>query len=244
MRHKLLIVWYVLLIILIVELAAYGITAFIADNYRKLVWERFNAGVKEYHEVDASLPYAGIINRCARAEGISAQAVAAVIQAESSFQPRAVSSTGAQGLMQIIPSTWRQINSEINACAGRHAGECTKDCYYNPELNIMIGTAYLGRLYRSYNGDMVKALAAYNAGPGEVKRFNGVPPFKETNNYIERIITYWYKMQNKQPPPYIERSGYWKDISSTLVWTCGITLFLIGFTMWRLLRSYHSWRWR
>lgn len=244
MRHKLLIIWYALLIILIVELAAYGITAFIADNYRKLVWERFNAGVKEYHEVDVSLPYAGIINRCARAEGISAQVVAAVIQAESSFQPRAVSSTGAQGLMQIIPSTWRQVNNEIKACAGRHGGECTSDCYYNPELNITIGTAYLGRLYRSYNGDMVKALAAYNAGPGEVKRFNGVPPFRETNSYIERIIHYWYKMQNKQPPPYIEKSGYWKDVRSTLVWACGLTLFLIGVTMWRLLRSYNSWRWR
>ncbi|MPM67486.1 Membrane-bound lytic murein transglycosylase C [bioreactor metagenome] len=209
-----------------------------------MLWERFNAGVKEYQEVNGLLPYADLINRYSRTEGISGQAVAAVIQAESPFQPRAVSSAGAHGLMQVIPSTWRQVNNEIKACTGRHTGECSRDCYFNPELNIRIGTAYLAQLYKAYNGDMVLALAAYNAGPGEVNRYNGVPPYRETNDYIDRIITYWYKAQNKPLPAYGLKSDYWKEVRSNLGWLCVLTGALIGLIIWRLLKRYRSWRWR
>ncbi|NLP40587.1 MAG: lytic transglycosylase domain-containing protein [Veillonellaceae bacterium] len=244
MRHKLLTVWYALLVIFVLELAIYGVADFMADSYRKLLRERFNGGVKEYHESNGLLPYADLINRYSRAERISGQVVAAVIQAESSFQPRAVSSAGAHGLMQVIPSTWQQVNNEIKACVGRHPGECTRECYFNPELNIRIGTAYLGQLYKTYNGDMVRALAAYNAGPGEVNRYNGVPPFKETNDYIDRIITYWYKAQNKPLPAYSLKSDYWKEVRTNVGWLCVLTAILIGLTILRLLKKYHSWRWR
>ncbi|MPL77058.1 Membrane-bound lytic murein transglycosylase C [bioreactor metagenome] len=244
MRRKLLTVWYALLILFCLELVTYGAVGFMADYYHKLIWERFNAGIKEYREVNSSLPYADFINRASRAEGISGQVVAAVIQAESSFQPRALSRSGAYGLMQVIPSTWRQVNNQIKACTGRHAGDCTSDCYFNPEINITIGTAYLGQLYKSYNGDMVRALAAYNAGPGEVSRYGGVPPFQETNEYIDRIITYWFKAQNKPLPSYSLQSEYWQDVRSTLGWLCLLTAVLIGFVLWRLLKRHHSWRWR
>ncbi|MDD4602081.1 MAG: lytic transglycosylase domain-containing protein, partial [Negativicutes bacterium] len=116
--------------------------------------------------------------------------------------------------------------------------------YFNPEINITIGTAYLGQLYKSYNGDMVRALAAYNAGPGEVSRYGGVPPFQETNEYIDRIITYWFKAQNKPLPSYSLQSEYWQDVRSTLGWLCLLTAVLIGFVLWRLLKRHHSWRWR
>lgn len=244
MRHKLLAVWYILVVVLIVEIAAYGITGFMANSYRKIMWDRFNAGVREWHEADSTLPYAGFINYYSKAAGISGQAVAGVIQAESSFQPRARSSSGAYGLMQIIPSTWRQVNNELKVCAVRHPGECTSECYYDPELNIRIGTAYLSQLYKSFNGDMVLALAAYNAGPGEVSRYGTVPPFKETNDYIDRIITYWYKVQNQPVPAYGLNAAYWKSVQNTLGWWVVFTAALIIFTMWKLFKRHRSWRWR
>lgn len=243
MRQKGLAIWYILLVIFVLELAVYGVAVFMTDSYRRLMWERFNAGVQQYNEVNG-LPYAEIINRCARQYGVDAQVVAAVIKAESSFQSRAQSSSGAFGLMQVIPSTWKQVNNEIKACTGRHQGDCTRECFFNPEINIAIGTAYLGKLYKSYNGDMVRALAAYNAGPGEVERFNGVPPFRETNDYIDRIIIYWYQIQNKPLPGYNLKSEYWKDMSQKLGWLCVFTAILILITMRQLLKRYNSWRWR
>lgn len=242
--RRLLALWYVLLVMLALELVFYGFTGFIADSYRQLLWQRFNEGVKEFHEVGNEVPYAEIINRIARAEGVDGQLVAAVIKAESSFQPKALSSSGAYGLMQIIPATWQQINNEIKACTGRHAGNCTDNCFFNPELNIRIGTAYLSRLYKAHNGEMVLALAAYNAGPGEVSRYNGVPPFTETRNYIELIITYWYSAQNKPLPAYNLKAEYWQDIHSRLGWLSALTAAVIVVLIWRLLKNYRSWRWR
>lgn len=244
MRHRSLSLWYVLLVIFVVEFAAYGLTGLMTNGYRKLMWERFNVGVQEYHDANSGLPYAEMINRYARAEGISGQVVAVVIKAESSFRPRALSSAGAYGLMQIMPSTWRQINNEIKVCVGRHTGECNSDCFFDPELNIRVGTAYLSRLYKANHGDMVLALASYNAGPGEVSRYGGVPPYKETNHYIDRIITYWYTEQHKALPPYGLKAEYWQEVHTTLGWLCAITGGLIGVMIWRLLKRYHSWRWR
>lgn len=121
------------------------------DNYLALVFEA--AGT---HDVDPSL-------------------VAAVIRAESNFDPVAVSRKGAQGLMQLMPATAKRFGVS-NA--------------FDPSQNIHGGTRYLRLLLDRYDGDPELALAAYNAGEGNVEKYDGVPPFRETVEYIRRIARF------------------------------------------------------
>lgn len=98
--------------------------------------------------------------------------IRAVIHAESGFNPKARSRAGAQGLMQLMPATAKELG--------------TTDVWL-PQQNIQAGSAYLARLLQQFNGDRRLALAAYNAGPGAVSRYAGVPPFAETRAYLERV---------------------------------------------------------
>ncbi len=237
-------IWYILLIVLALEIAAYGLSCLVSERYHKTVLERFNAGASEWREADKNLPYSDIINSSARQSGLSGQLVAAVIQAESSFQPQALSRNGAYGLMQIIPDTWRYVNREINVCNGRHAGECTTECFYNPELNIRIGTAYLAKLVKRYNGDIARALAAYNAGPGVVDKYAGIPPYGETQEYLERIIGYWYKNEKLGLSVYSLAAERWGKIGKVLGWWVILTVLLETWVGWLLFRRHRSWRWR
>lgn len=244
MRRRLVTIWYILLLALVLEALAYGLAGFAANSYRKMVWNQFNSGVKGWKEADSHLPYASLINRFARDNGLNGKVVAGVIQTESSFQSHAVSRTGAYGLMQVMPDTWRQVNRDLKICAGRHQGECTRECYVNPELNIQIGTAYLGQLLRRYNGDMLLALAAYNAGPGTVDRYGGVPPYSETIHYVDQIIDYWYQAENQTALLYQMKAGHWDKVRSVLVQIILLTLLLIAGTAWKLTKRNRSWRWR
>jgi soluble lytic murein transglycosylase-like protein len=99
--------------------------------------------------------------------------LASVVQAESGSHTRAVSRTGAQGLMQLMPSTAAEL--------GVHDS-------FVPEANVHGGTAYLDSLLKRYHDNLAFALAAYNAGPAAVDRFHGVPPYRETRAYVARII--------------------------------------------------------
>ena len=96
-----------------------------------------------------------------------------VIHAESAFNPKAVSPKGAQGLMQLMPQTATELGV-ANA--------------FDPGANVEGGTRYLRELLEKYNFDMIKALAAYNAGPNRVEKYHGVPPYYETQAYIARIV--------------------------------------------------------
>jgi soluble lytic murein transglycosylase-like protein len=104
---------------------------------------------------------------------IDADFIASVIAAESANNPHAVSPKGAQGLMQLMPSTASKLG--------------VKDSF-DPADNVDGGVRYLRQLLLLYNGDMAKALAAYNAGPQRVQQYNGVPPYRETHAYVARII--------------------------------------------------------
>src|SRR3954470_7105748 len=104
---------------------------------------------------------------------IDADLITSLIHAESAFNPKARSPKGAQGLMQLMPGTAAQLG--------------VKDAY-DPAANVNGGTQYLRELLLKYNGDIIKALAAYNAGPGRVRQFNGVPPYHETRAYVARIV--------------------------------------------------------
>jgi len=99
--------------------------------------------------------------------------VTSVIRAESGFNVRAVSPKGAQGLMQLMPQTASQL--------GVHNA-------FDPQANVEAGTRYLRELLERYNFDLIKALAAYNAGPQRVEQYNGVPPYYETKAYVARIV--------------------------------------------------------
>lgn len=116
---------------------------------------------------------------------VDADLIASVIQAESGFRARAVSPKGAQGLMQLMPSTAAQLG--------------VTDAFH-AESNIDGGTRYLRDLLVRYNDDIPKALAAYNAGPERVARYGGLPPFRETHAYVARVIRDFNrkKLQDRQ----------------------------------------------
>jgi soluble lytic murein transglycosylase-like protein len=117
-------------------------------------------------------PYNQLISKAATEHQLDPALIRAVIHAESSFRPTVTSRKGAMGLMQLMPQT------------AAHLG--VKDAN-SPEQNIAGGSRYLADLLKQYNGEVNLALAAYNAGASNVKRYNGVPPFAETQAYVERV---------------------------------------------------------
>jgi len=119
----------------------------------------------------ANVPYGSIIYREALRNGLSPELVAAVIESESDFRPHLVSNKNALGLMQIVPETGKLMGA---------------DDLFNPAENIAAGTKYLRYLFDRFP-DQRLALAAYNAGEGNVEKFGGIPPFEETLNYLQRV---------------------------------------------------------
>lgn len=243
MRSKPLFLWYAVILLLLLEVAVYWLSGQAAEFVQRSRWQAFSNQVKVWQLVGDE-PYAAYINRFSKQYGINAKLVAAVIQAESSFQPQAVSKSGAYGLMQIIPGTWKQVNTELNICKGRHTGECTTQCYWEPELNIHIGTAYLSQLVNRYNGNAVLAVAAYNAGPGSVDRSGGIPEFQETQEYVERVIGYWQKRLPANEQSGIVISSYWSVAHKYAGWTLLLTMLFFLVVVYGLYRYYGSWRWR
>ena len=132
-------------------------------------------------EKDTTAPPAGghsqpmneVINEASSRHHLDPDLINSVIHAESGFNPRAVSPKGAQGLMQLMPQTSSKLGV-VNA--------------FDPSDNLEGGTRYLRELLERYNFDLIKALAAYNAGPQRVEQYHGVPPYYETQAYVAHII--------------------------------------------------------
>lgn len=120
----------------------------------------------------------GLIEAYSEKNGLDSAFVKAVIKQESGFQPKVTSSCGAMGLMQLMPATANSLG--------------VKDAY-DPEQNIAGGTKYLKGLLDRFGGDKTLALAAYNAGPNAVAKYNGIPPYKETQNYVKNIMSMYQK---------------------------------------------------
>lgn len=114
-----------------------------------------------------------LVSKISQKYGVDEKLVQAVIRQESGFNPKARSHCGAMGLMQLMPATAKGLG--------------VKDAY-NPVQNLEGGVKHLKGLLARYNGNVVLALAAYNAGGGNVDKYGGVPPFKETQNYVKSIL--------------------------------------------------------
>ena len=121
--------------------------------------------------------YSELIFAAARKHKVNPHLIAAVIRAESAFNPRALSPKGARGLMQLMPAT------------AKRYGVRTAELF-QPERNIEAGVRYLSFLTDRFAGDLPRILAGYNAGEGSVDRYGGVPPYRETQGYVRRILGY------------------------------------------------------
>lgn len=120
----------------------------------------------------SEIPFGSIIYKEAKKNDLSPELVAAVVKIESRFMPNARSQAGAQGLMQLVPRTGRWMGAKN---------------LMNPAENVAAGAKYLKYLSERFDGNQTKMIAAYNAGEGNVRRFGGVPPFRETHKYVKEV---------------------------------------------------------
>ncbi|MBV9497517.1 MAG: lytic transglycosylase domain-containing protein [Acidobacteria bacterium] len=161
-----------------VEQAAAGVTDVAKASTVAQAPQKVAAAVTDSVKEDffkTQVPFGKIIYQEAVKNNLPPELVAAVVHTESKFKPTARSAAGAQGLMQLVPKTGKWMGAQD---------------LMNPTQNVAAGAKYLRYLSDRFDGDTQKAIAAYNAGEGNVRRFNGVPPFKETRSYITRVRSF------------------------------------------------------
>ncbi len=137
-----------------------------------------------YYPSNRISTYDDIIREASLHHGLQFELIKAIVHAESSFNPNAISRAGAIGLMQIMPEN-------LNAFGINDP--------FDPRDNVMGGTRYLKQLMKKYNSDLSLSLAAYNAGPGAVDKYNDIPPYPETKNYVEKVLKYYALYRNQHP---------------------------------------------
>ena len=140
--------------------------------------------ISSFKTTTNALPnFEDIIREQSAKNGVDENLLKAVIKTESGFNPNARSGAGAMGLMQLMPQTAESLGVLDP---------------YNPEQNVEGGTKYLKKLLSKYDGNKEMALAAYNAGPGTVDRYGGIPPYRETQNYVKNVLAHEAKLNGGQ----------------------------------------------
>ena len=130
-------------------------------------------GPEEQRRFLRDFPFGTAMATMAERHRVDGLLLAAVVETESRFRPEAVSPRGAVGLMQVLPSTAKAYGAHNLS---------------DPHINLDVGSRYLRRLIEAYDGDLELALAAYNAGPAAVERYRGMPPYRETREYVKRVL--------------------------------------------------------
>jgi len=137
------------------------------------LFRKYHDDPEQQREFLSGLPYGEVIHEAGQRYRVDSLLIAAMVETESSFNAWAVSRQGAMGLMQLMPET-------IGSSAGLAS--------FEPRVNVNSGTRYMKQLLDHFDGDLLLALAAYNAGPGNVRRYGGIPPFRETRRYVDRVL--------------------------------------------------------
>jgi soluble lytic murein transglycosylase-like protein len=143
-----------------------------SSNYKVYIKETPNKPL----ESNITDLYDHVISEASHTHGVPFSLLKALIKTESDFNPRAVSSAGARGLMQLMPENIKTLKIKNP---------------FDPRENVMGGTRYLKQLISRFNGKLPLALAAYNAGPGVVEKYRQIPPFKETENFVKQVMKYY-----------------------------------------------------
>jgi hypothetical protein len=139
----------------------------------------------------SKIPFGDLIHEKAQKYDVDPALVAAVIEQESRFKVRARSHVGAKGLMQLMPRTGRWMGARD---------------LYDPEQNVDAGVKYIKYLQKQFNGNLTMTIAAYNGGEGNVRRYRGVPPFRETRTYVKKVLKN-YDKRTQQLKKYEEQRG-------------------------------------
>ena len=148
-------------------------------DYRVYIREKSAYRPSAFHSSDE---YDELISQASKQYGVDNLLVKAIIKAESDFDPKAISKKGAMGLMQIMPQNFQHLDIENP---------------FDPQENILGGTRYFKYLYDRFDGKLALSLAAYNAGPTAVDNYNKtIPPYRETEQYVERVLAYYRNYKN------------------------------------------------
>jgi soluble lytic murein transglycosylase-like protein len=158
-----------------------------AGDYKLFMRERKQPAPTWYDTEKAALTwydaekYDDLITAASKRHGVSFPLLKAIIKAESDFDPKAVSKKGAMGLMQIMPQNFKLLGLNDP---------------FDPTQNINAGARYFKQLYERFGGKLALSLAAYNAGPTAVDRYQTIPPYEETEEYVRRVLRYYYNYKN------------------------------------------------
>lgn len=154
-----------------------------APNINVSTSEGFVSTTEDYRPLPATIAYNDAIAEAAELYNLDPNLIRAIIRAESAFNPFAVSRAGAQGLMQLMPA----VAEELNVFDP-----------FDPRQNIFGGARYLRWLLDRNDGNLDLAVASYNAGPGAVARYNGIPPYRETRNYVKKVNLFLKNSKSSQ----------------------------------------------